>query len=117
MLSVDLLVDIKRRHQAGTRRSGQTPRLTPPTQHPSYNCFSEYILRYVLYIAPSAPFGITYSLLIVSPVINDIAVMLLITLLVWQVAVLYVLAGMAFAYAGGMIMERFRADRWVEDYV
>jgi len=43
--------------------------------------------------------------------------MLLITLLVWQVAVLYVLAGMAFAYAGGMIMERFRADRWVEDYV
>ncbi|MFU8838185.1 MAG: hypothetical protein ACNA75_07785, partial [Thiohalomonadaceae bacterium] len=52
------------------------------------------------------PFGITYSLLIVSPVINDIAVRLLITLLVWQVAVLYVLAGMAFAYAGGMIMER-----------
>jgi uncharacterized membrane protein YraQ (UPF0718 family) len=49
--------------------------------------------------------------------INEVAVVILIGLLGWKLTLLYVGAGLAVAWFGGLIMERFRPERWVEDYV
>jgi hypothetical protein len=38
-------------------------------------------------------------------------------LLGWQLAALYVLAGLTVAWVGGIVMQRFRPERWVEEYV
>jgi len=46
-----------------------------------------------------------------------VAVVLLIGILGWQVALLYVLAGVVVAYVGSMVMEAFKPERWVEAYV
>jgi hypothetical protein len=41
----------------------------------------------------------------------------LIGILGWKLALLYVLAGLTVAWVGGMVMQRLKAERWVEDYV
>jgi uncharacterized membrane protein YraQ (UPF0718 family) len=49
--------------------------------------------------------------------INEVAVVILAGILGWQLTLLYVAAGLTVAWFGGMAMERFKPERWVEDYV
>jgi len=49
--------------------------------------------------------------------INEVAAVLLVGILGWQLAALYVAAGLTVAWFGGMAMQWFRPERWVEDYV
>ena len=44
-------------------------------------------------------------------------VLILVGVLGWKLAILYVLAGLAVAWFAGLAMETFRPERWVEDYV
>jgi uncharacterized membrane protein YraQ (UPF0718 family) len=49
--------------------------------------------------------------------INEIAVVMLLGIVGWKITLLYVLSGMVIAYIGGVIIETFKPERWVEDYV
>ena len=49
--------------------------------------------------------------------INEVAAVILVGILGWQLAALYIGTGLTVAYVGGIIMERFKPERWVEDYV
>lgn len=49
--------------------------------------------------------------------INEVAVVILVGILGWELTLMYVAAGLTVAYVGGIIMERFKPERWVEDYV
>ncbi len=80
-------------------------------------CSCSSVPLFIGFVEAGIPLGVTYSFLIASPMINEIAVVMLIGILGWEVALLYVLAGLIIAYFGGIVMERFRTERWVEDYV
>ena len=60
------------------------------------------------------PVGITMSFLITSPLINEIAVILLWSLLGWKFTVLYVVIGMSAGIIGGIFMDAVRAERWLQ---
>jgi uncharacterized membrane protein YraQ (UPF0718 family) len=49
--------------------------------------------------------------------INEVAVAVLIGVLGWKLTLLYVAAGLGVAWFGGIAMQSFRPERWVEDYV
>jgi len=49
--------------------------------------------------------------------INEVAAVLLIGILGWKLALLYIGAGLVVAGFGGIIMQRFKPERWVEDSV
>ena len=49
--------------------------------------------------------------------INEVAVVILIGILGWKLATLYVIAGLTVAWVGGLVMQRLKPERWVEDYV
>jgi len=61
--------------------------------------------------------GVTFSFLIASPMINEVAAVILVGILGWKLAALYVAAGLLVAWLGGIAMQRFRPERWVEEYV
>lgn len=63
------------------------------------------------------PLGITMAFLITSPLINEIAIVLLWGLLGWKFTLLYVSAGLAAGMAGGFIMDALKAERWLQDFV
>jgi len=80
-------------------------------------CSCSSVPLFVGFVEARIPLGITFAFLIASPMINEVAVVLLISLLGWKVAVLYVLAGITVAYVGSVVMEWFKPERWVESYV
>ena len=63
------------------------------------------------------PIGITMSFLITSPLINEIAVVLLWELLGWKFAVTYVVVGMSAGIIGGFFMDGIKADRWLQPFI
>jgi uncharacterized membrane protein YraQ (UPF0718 family) len=80
-------------------------------------CSCSSVPLFIGFVEAGIPLGVTYSFLIASPMINEVAVVILIGVVGWKVAALYVLAGIVVAYVGGMIMEWLKTERWVEDYV
>ena len=63
------------------------------------------------------PIGITMSFLITSPLINEIAVVLLWGLLGWKFTVIYVVVGMAAGIIGGFVMDSLKAGRWLQPFI
>ena len=80
-------------------------------------CSCSSVPLFIGFVEAGIPLGVTFSFLIASPMINEVAVIILIGILGWKLALLYVLAGLTVAWFGGLIMQRLKAERWVEDYV
>ena len=63
------------------------------------------------------PLGITMAFLITSPLVNEIAVVLLWGLLGWKFTVIYVAVGILAGIAGGIIMDMIHAERWLQPFL
>jgi hypothetical protein len=80
-------------------------------------CSCSSVPLFIGFVEAGIPLGVTFSFLIASPMINEVAAVVLVGVLGWKLAALYVLAGLTVAWAGGLFMQAFRPERWVEDYV
>jgi len=80
-------------------------------------CSCSSVPLFIGFVEAGIPLGVTFSFLIASPMINEVAVVILLGILGWKLTLMYVVAGLTVAYVGGVIMERFKPERWVEDYV
>jgi uncharacterized membrane protein YraQ (UPF0718 family) len=80
-------------------------------------CSCSSVPLFIGFVEAGIPLGVTFSFLIASPMINEIAVVMLWGMVGWKITALYVVSGMVVAFFGGIIMEKFKPERWVEDYV
>lgn len=80
-------------------------------------CSCSSVPLFIGFVEAGIPLGVTFSFLIASPMINEIAVVMLLGIVGFKITLLYILAGILVAFFGGIIMEKFKPDRWVEDYV
>jgi uncharacterized protein len=80
-------------------------------------CSCSSVPLFIGFVEAGIPLGVTFSFLIASPMINEVAAVILVGILGWKLAALYIAAGLVVAYVGGVVMERFRPERWVEEYV
>ncbi len=80
-------------------------------------CSCSSVPLFIGFVEAGIPLGVTFSFLIASPMINEVAAVILVGILGWKLAALYVLAGLVVAWVGGVVMEWFRPERWVESYV
>ena len=80
-------------------------------------CSCSSIPLFIGFVEAGIPLGVTLSFLIASPMINEVAVVVLASVIGWKFTVLYVLTGLTVALIGGFVLERFKPERWVEDYV
>lgn len=63
------------------------------------------------------PVGITMAFLITSPLINEVAVVILWGLLGWKFTVIYVSVGLLAGVIGGFLMDMLRAERWLQPFL
>jgi len=80
-------------------------------------CSCSSVPLFIGFVEAGIPVGATMAFLIASPMINEVAVALLLTLLGWKVTLLYVATGLAVGVAGGALIDGLGLERWVEEYV
>ncbi len=80
-------------------------------------CSCSSIPLFLGFTTAGIPVGITMSFLITSPLINEIAVVLLWGLLGWKFTLIYIGVGLAAGIAGGMFMDAIHAERWLQPFL
>lgn len=80
-------------------------------------CSCSSVPLFIGFLEAGIPLGVTMAFLIASPMINEIAVVVLAAALGLEVALLYVATGLVVGLAGGLFIDRLRMERHVEDYV
>lgn len=80
-------------------------------------CSCSAVPAFVGFVAAGVPVGVTMSFLVASPLVNEIAIGLLLSLFGWQITLLYVLSGLVIAIIAGLVIGRFSPERWVEPFV
>jgi uncharacterized membrane protein YraQ (UPF0718 family) len=80
-------------------------------------CSCSSVPLFIGFLEGGVPVGATMAFLIASPMINEVAVVLLGVLLGWPVAALYVGTGMAVGVLGGWLADRTGFERHVESFV
>jgi len=71
----------------------------------------------VAFAGARIPFGITCAFLITSPMINEVAVVLLWGLLGVKLTVIYVALGLLAGMLGGIVMDALHAERWLQPFL
>jgi uncharacterized membrane protein YraQ (UPF0718 family) len=79
-------------------------------------CSCSSIPIFLGFTSAGIPVGITMAFLITSPLINEVAVLLLMSLLGWKFTILYVLIGMSVGILGGLFLDTIKAERWLQSF-
>jgi len=80
-------------------------------------CSCSSVPLFIGFVEAGIPLGVTFSFLIASPMINEVAVVILIGILGLEMTLLYLAAGLFVAWFGGLAMQAFKPEKWVEEYV
>ena len=79
-------------------------------------CSCSSIPVFLGFTSAGIPVGITMAFLLTSPLINEVAVLLLLSLLGWKFTVMYVVVGMAVGILGGIFLDLIKAERWLQPF-
>ncbi len=80
-------------------------------------CSCSAVPLFIGFVESGVPLGVTFSFLIASPMVNEVALVLLLGMFGWKVAGLYMLSGLMVAIVGGMVLGRLGLDDQIEEYV
>ena len=72
---------------------------------------------FIGFVEAGIPLGVTFSFLISSPMVNEVALVLLFGLFGWEIAAIYLFTGLIVAIVAGIIIGRLNMERYVADYV
>jgi uncharacterized membrane protein YraQ (UPF0718 family) len=80
-------------------------------------CSCSSIPLFLGFLQGGLPLGVTFAFLITSPLVNEVAVALFIAAFGWKVTLIYAGSGILLGTILGMILGRFRLERFLEDWV
>ncbi|OQX98209.1 MAG: hypothetical protein B6I24_05925 [Bacteroidetes bacterium 4572_128] len=80
-------------------------------------CSCSAIPLFLGFIEAGIPIGVTFSFLIASPMINEIAIVLLLSLFGWKVTLIYVITGLIISIFSGYLINILKLEKYVKDWV
>ena len=80
-------------------------------------CSCSAIPLFLGFVEAGIPLGVTFSFLIAAPMINEVALVLLIGMFGWKVALVYLVTGLSIAIVAGFVLEKLNLTRYVADWV
>ena len=101
----------------GGKREGAGNVLAALLGVPTPFCSCSAVPLFIGFVESGIPLGITFSFLIASPMVNEVAIALLLGLVGWEVTVLYIGSGLAIAVVAGILIGRMNLENEVEDFV
>ena len=80
-------------------------------------CSCSAIPLFLGFIEAGIPLGVTFSFLVSSPMVNEVALVLLLGLFGWKIALLYIVSGMIIAVLSGIIIGSLKVENLLDDAV
>ncbi|MDI6712416.1 MAG: permease [Anaerosomatales bacterium] len=80
-------------------------------------CSCSAVPLFIGFVESGVPLGVTFSFLIASPMVNEVALVLLLGMFGWKIAGLYMASGLAVAIVGGVAIGRLGLEDQIEEYV
>ena len=80
-------------------------------------CSCSSIPLFIGFVKGGIPLGVTFSFLITSPLVNEVAVAMFLGTFGVKVTTIYVLSGILLGTIGGIILGRFRLERFLSPWV
>lgn len=80
-------------------------------------CSCSSIPLFIGFLQGGIPLGVTFSFLITSPLVNEVALALFLGMFGWKVTLVYAVSGIALGTALGFALGRLGLERWVEAWV
>lgn len=80
-------------------------------------CSCSAVPLFIGFVTAGVPLGVTFSFLIAAPMVNEIALVLLYSLLGWKIALLYLATGLGIAILAGWVIGRLKLEHLIEPWV
>lgn len=80
-------------------------------------CSCSAVPLFIGFVSAGVPLGVTFSFLIAAPMVNEVALGLLLASFGWKLALAYLGFGLAIAVIGGWVIGRLRLEGWLQPWV
>ena len=80
-------------------------------------CSCSSVPIFIGFVESGVPLGITFSFLITSPIVNEVALVMLYSLFGWKIGTLYLISGIVVGVVGGIVIGAMNMEKHVEEYV
>ena len=80
-------------------------------------CSCSSVPIFIGFVESGVPLGITFSFLITSPIVNEVALVMLYSLFGWKIGTLYLISGILVGVIGGIVIGALNMEKYVEEYV
>jgi uncharacterized membrane protein YraQ (UPF0718 family) len=80
-------------------------------------CSCSAVPLFLGFVQAGVPLGATFSFLVASPMINEVALVLLLGMFGWKIALLYIASGLLIAIFSGIAIEKMDVRNLVEEFV
>ncbi|MDV7142186.1 permease [Tropicimonas sp. TH_r6] len=80
-------------------------------------CSCSAVPLFIGFVSAGVPLGVTFSFLIAAPMVNEVALVLLVGLVGWQVAATYLVFGLGIAIVAGFVIGKLNLEGWLQDWV
>ncbi len=78
-------------------------------------CSCSAVPVFIGFIEAGIPLGVTFSFLISSPMVNEVAIALLWGLFGWKIALLYIVTGLTVAIISGVIIGKLKMEKYLAE--
>ena len=78
-------------------------------------CSCSAVPLFLGFVQAGVPIGTTFSFLVASPMINEVALVLLLGMFGWKIALIYIISGLLIAIFSGMVIEKMDVKNLVEE--
>jgi uncharacterized protein len=80
-------------------------------------CTCSAIPLFLGFLEAGVPLGTTFSFLVASPMINEVALVLLLGMFGWKVASMYIISGLIISIFSGIVIGKLKVENLVEEFV
>jgi uncharacterized membrane protein YraQ (UPF0718 family) len=80
-------------------------------------CSCSAVPLFIGFVESGVPLGVTFSFLISSPMVNEVALIMLWGLFGWKIALIYIGSGLLVAIVAGIVIGKLKMEKYVQDYV
>lgn len=80
-------------------------------------CSCSAVPLFLGFVQAGVPLGVTFSFLVASPMINEVALILLLGMFGWKIALIYIISGLVISILSGIVIGKMKVEDLIESFV